>query len=153
MNVTTVPATEVVPFTAPVADTLVTTPVMKGARSIGVDVTGLPLLNGTVAEVGATVGGGGLTVTVTVAGAGEVPPGPVAVNWNDPVPMNPAVGVKVMVVGPVASAVPFTAPLGVTDVEDPEIDPDRSIAIAVLKAVVALAGETTGADVGDKVTV
>jgi hypothetical protein len=110
-------------------------------------------LNGTVTEVAATVGGGGLTVTVTAAAAGEVPPGPVAVYWNDPVPMKPAVGVKVMVVGPVASAVPPTAALGVTEVTEPVIDEARLMAIAVLNAVVALAAATMGAAVAFSVTV
>lgn len=149
------PVADTVPFTAPPGATLRTVAPagpMNGARSMAVATTGAPELYGAPTVPFPAVGGGGLTVTVTVAGATEVPPAFVAVYWNEPVPKKPVVGVNVMVVVAVALAVPFVGEEGVTAVtgwlDEMQVAPPQAVArltaIGVLKAVVTLVGETIG---------
>ena len=75
VNVTTLPATVVVPFVTAVVAMLVKVPVTRPVRSIFIGVLNA-VVNGPGAAV--TVGMAGRTVTFTAPEVAEVPPGPVA---------------------------------------------------------------------------
>jgi hypothetical protein len=143
------PVALALPFVGGVTtETLVKTPVIALVRSIAVEPPAF-----TAALKFAVTGGGGFTVTVTVAGV-DVPPAPVAVYWNVSVPKNPAFGVYVIVLVLVAIATPFAAgEETATLVKAPVIADVRLIGIAVWKGVVTLTGEVRGAAVTVIVTV
>ena len=153
---TMLPLTDVAPLAAAVTTAiLVDTPVICGVRSIGRGSWKV-----TRTDLAATTGGGGRTVMFIAAEGADVPPELVAVNWKLPVPLKPAVGVKVTIF-PATMVVPLVTPVVAMLVKVPVTWPVRLMLIGVLNAVengpgsavtVGMAGSTvmfTGPDVVD----
>ena len=132
VNVTTDPLTVVVPLVTPVVAMLVNVPVIRLTRSMLIGVL-KGVENGPGAAV--TVGGAGRTVIFTGPEVADDPPGPLARYVKEPVPVKPAVGVKVTEF-PLTVVVPLVAPITVMLVETPLMLAVRLIgAVGVLNAV------------------